>query len=191
MSTLPKGCIANILSFTNLKTICVLSKISSAFKNAAKSDTVWEKFLPSDHHFILSLPSLLSKKQLFLNLCNNPILIDNRRKSFSLAKWSGKKCFMLSAIDLQIVWGDYSPHWKWTFDPNSRLDFNLISKIMLDERAYGFNSPVASILGFSEEQLSRNTRNVYFDERIGFKRRTMNGDMESLVFVACRDIFHR
>ncbi|XP_065848183.1 putative F-box protein PP2-B12 [Euphorbia lathyris] len=224
MSGLPEGCLANILSFTNPKTACVLSAVSSAFKNAAESDTVWEKFLPSDYQMILSgsnspVLSLLPKKQLFLSLCNNPILIDNGRKSFSLAKWSGKKCFMLSARDLQIVWGDYSPHWKWTSDPNSRfeevaglvnvsrleingkIDTNRLSTstmytaflvFKLHERAYGLNSPVAAMLGIDGEELS--CRNVYLDGRTGFRRqlrRTMYGDTESLVFVARRDICRR
>ncbi|XVF30377.1 hypothetical protein REPUB_Repub16aG0052200 [Reevesia pubescens] len=53
------------------------------------------------------IPSSLcfsSKKQLYLSLC--PVLFDGGRKSFSLERESGKKCYMLSARDLFIVWSD-------------------------------------------------------------------------------------
>jgi hypothetical protein len=38
-----------------------------------------------------------------------------------LEKKSGKKCYMLSARDLIIVWGDTPTYWKWNSDPSSRL----------------------------------------------------------------------
>ncbi|KAL9684366.1 hypothetical protein QQ045_021802 [Rhodiola kirilowii] len=42
-------------------------------------------------------------------------------QSFSLDKWSGKKCYMISARDLDIFWGDTPCYWKWMSLPESRF----------------------------------------------------------------------
>ena len=86
---LPEGCIANVLSFTTPRDACALSLVSSAFRSAAQSDVVWERFLPSDYRSIisqsqssdLSLTTLTySKKDLYLHLCHKPLLIDSGKK---------------------------------------------------------------------------------------------------------------
>lgn len=81
---LPEGCIANILSFTSPRDACVLSLVSSSFRSAAQSDVVWERFLPSDLHAMVSQSSkplsYSSKKELYLHLCHNPLLIDGGQK---------------------------------------------------------------------------------------------------------------
>lgn len=125
---LPEGCVANVLSFTGPRDAGQLSMVSSTFRSAAESDAVWERFLPPEYHSIISessessiLTCSPSKKDLFLRLCDNPILIDGGKKSFSLDKWSGKKCFMLSARDLMIVWGDTPRYWRWTSELKSRF----------------------------------------------------------------------
>ncbi|KAL6193049.1 hypothetical protein ACLB2K_034134 [Fragaria x ananassa] len=43
-------------------------------------------------------------------------------QSFSLDKWSGKKCYMVAARDLVIVWADAPNYWKWISLPNSRFE---------------------------------------------------------------------
>ncbi|KAJ9167091.1 hypothetical protein P3X46_021767 [Hevea brasiliensis] len=129
ISALPEGCISNVLSFTSPYDACTLSVVSSLFNNAAESDTVWERFLPTDFQSIISRSldhqslsaSSSSKKQLYFRLCQNPILIDDGKKSFTLDKWTGKKCYMLSARDLTIVWGDTPTYWRWVSDPDSRF----------------------------------------------------------------------
>ncbi|KAJ9166654.1 hypothetical protein P3X46_021372 [Hevea brasiliensis] len=129
ISVLPEGCISNVLSFTSPRDACTLSIVCSLFKNAALSDTVWESFLPADFQSIISrssdyyslLASSSSKKQLFLRLCQNPILIDEGKKSFALEKWTGKICYMLSARDLTIVWSDTPTYWRWVSEPDSRF----------------------------------------------------------------------
>ena len=87
-NALPEGCIAYTLSLTSPRDACRLSSVSSTFCSAAQSDDVWESFLPPDYRDILSrseqgiqlLPLYTSKKQLYLHLCDNPILIDNGTK---------------------------------------------------------------------------------------------------------------
>ncbi|CAK9165161.1 unnamed protein product [Ilex paraguariensis] len=41
--------------------------------------------------------------------------------SFSLQKWSGKRCYMLAARDLSIVWGNTPRYWRWTSLPEPRF----------------------------------------------------------------------
>ncbi|XP_021619846.1 F-box protein At2g02240 [Manihot esculenta] len=128
LSVLPEGCVANVLSFTGPLDVGRLSIVSSTFKSAAESDAVWEQFLPPEYHSIISessdsslLACSSSKKELYLHLCDNPVLIEDGKKSFSLDKVSGKKCYMLSARDLIIVWGDNPTYWRWTSEHNSRF----------------------------------------------------------------------
>ncbi|CAL5363103.1 unnamed protein product [Camellia sinensis] len=124
---LPEGCIANVLSLTSPGDACRLSLVASLFRSAAESDGVWETFLPSDYVDIIGRAvdptpsSPWSKKQLYLWLSDNSLIIDNGTKSFSLEKWSGKKCYMLAARDLSIVWGDTPQYWKWTSLSESRF----------------------------------------------------------------------
>ncbi|KAH9734545.1 F-box protein [Citrus sinensis] len=131
MGLLPEGCIANVISFTTPRDACRLSSVSTVFKSAAESDAVWERFLPPDYPSLLSDAAsssssssslhFSSKKELYFSLCHNPILIDEGKKSFSLDKQSGKKCYMISARDLLIVWGDTPTYWRWTSVPEARF----------------------------------------------------------------------
>ncbi|XP_050234720.1 F-box protein At2g02240-like isoform X2 [Mercurialis annua] len=130
LEELPEGCIANILSFTTPLDACKLSVVSKTFRSAADSDDLWDKLLPSDYHSIISRSSsfsssssslISSKKQLYFHLCHNPILIDDSKKSFSLEKQSGKKCYMIAARDLMIAWGGTPQYWQWKIFTDSRF----------------------------------------------------------------------
>ncbi|XP_022743439.1 putative F-box protein PP2-B12 [Durio zibethinus] len=121
LNALPQDFIAVVLSFTSPRDACRLSLVSTTFKSAADSDTVWESFLPSEYQAFSSL-SFSSKKELYLSLCENPVLVDGGRKSFSLDRGSGKKCYMLSARDLYIVWSDTPTYWRWVSIPESRFE---------------------------------------------------------------------
>ncbi|XP_047159429.1 F-box protein PP2-B10-like [Vigna umbellata] len=121
---LPEGCIALILSRTTPVDACRFSLVSKLFNSAAGSDAVWECFLPSDYLSIISecsLPNYPSKKALYLALADHPVIIDEGKKSFQLEKKSGKKCYMLAARALSIVWGGTEQYWNWTTDPDSRF----------------------------------------------------------------------
>lgn len=87
LNVLPEGCIANVLAFTGPRDACRLSIVSSLFKSAGESDAVWERFLPRDYQSIIFtsdsyvlLSSLSSKKELYLRLCEKPIIIDDGKK---------------------------------------------------------------------------------------------------------------
>ncbi|EOY05346.1 F-box family protein [Theobroma cacao] len=125
---LPEGCIANILSFTSPLDACRSALVSPTFRSAASSDAVWERFLPADYQDIISKSSLklssldsLSKKDLVFHLCHHPVILNNGSLSFTLDKWTGKKCYMLGARELSIIWGDTHTYWRWLSRPESRF----------------------------------------------------------------------
>lgn len=80
---LPEDCCAHILSFTSPGDACRSSLVSSSFRATADADSVWRKFLPSDHKQILSRfvspIAYSSSKDLFMKLCS-PNLIDGGDK---------------------------------------------------------------------------------------------------------------
>ncbi|KAH9611416.1 hypothetical protein KSS87_023354 [Heliosperma pusillum] len=122
----PEGCIAAAISLTGPRDASRLSAVSKIFKSAADSDAVWTRFLPEDYRQILARSKdakrvSLSNKDLFLNLANHPLLIDNQTKSFFLDKPTGKKCFTISARELGITWGDTPRYWAFHPSPESRF----------------------------------------------------------------------
>ncbi|XP_059287299.1 putative F-box protein PP2-B12 [Lycium ferocissimum] len=128
---LPEGCISEIFSLTSPKDAARFSAVSRTFMSAAESNVVWEKFFPSDYNDIISRSDSLmvspSKKQLYLSLCDSPILLDGGKLSFSLDKKTGKKCFMVAATELGITWGDTPEYWEWLSHPDSR--FSKVAKL--------------------------------------------------------------
>ncbi|RID76108.1 hypothetical protein BRARA_B03099 [Brassica rapa] len=83
---------------------------------------VWEKFLPPEYSsLILGSQVFTLKKELYLALCNDPVLIEDGQKSFWLEKASGKRCIMLSARQLAITWGNSPQYWQWISIPEARF----------------------------------------------------------------------
>ncbi|CAJ1960763.1 unnamed protein product [Sphenostylis stenocarpa] len=126
MELLPYDCFAHILSFTSPQDACRSSLVSSIVQSMADSDTVWEKFLPFNYQEIVSRlvsPSLpcSSNKELFLLLCN-PRPIDDGNKMLWIEKRSGKICYLLSARELSIAWGDSPLYWSWKPIQGSRFE---------------------------------------------------------------------
>ncbi|XP_019440599.1 PREDICTED: F-box protein PP2-B15-like [Lupinus angustifolius] len=124
MELLPNDCLEHILSFTCPQEVCKFSLISSIMKSMADSEVVWEKFLPLNYQEIVSRLvesfSCSSKKELFLTLCK-PQLIDEGTKMFSIEKKTGKICYLLSAKELSIAWGDNPLCWSWKPVQGSRF----------------------------------------------------------------------
>ncbi|XP_059440268.1 putative F-box protein PP2-B12 [Corylus avellana] len=128
INVLPIECVASVLSFTSPPDACRSSSVSTSFRSAAESDAVWESFLPPQYKSIISRSAdsssslcFSSKKELYLHLCDHPLLIDDGRKSFWLEKMSGKICYMLSPKDLLIAWMENPHFWRWTSLPDARL----------------------------------------------------------------------
>ncbi|RZC63496.1 hypothetical protein C5167_025285 [Papaver somniferum] len=177
LERLPEGCISDILSLTTPADVCRSSLVSTLFKSAADSDAVWEKFLPADYQDIISrafypfssAATTTSKKKLYYRLSDDPLLIDDGLKSIQLEKSSGKKCIMLGAKELAIVWGDTPQYWfyrgcpdsrfaevaelrcVWWFDIRGKLEIQMLSPntfylaylvLKIRDRAYGFDEPI-------------------------------------------------
>nr|CAD1830905.1 unnamed protein product [Ananas comosus var. bracteatus] len=122
------GCIAHVISLTSPRDACRLSVVSAAFRSAAASDAVWQRFLPPDFPSILSRAAAAvdlgcsSKKDLFFRLCHHPLLLLHApTPSFWLDKSSGAKCYMLLARALSIAWGDTPEYWAWNRIPDARF----------------------------------------------------------------------
>ncbi|XAR48866.1 hypothetical protein NMG60_11031831 [Bertholletia excelsa] len=125
LTALPDNCICTILSKTSRRDACKCSAISKPIKKLADSDDVWSVFLPSDYQEIIlrcATPVVYScLKQLYLSLSDSPILLEGENMSFFLEKESGKKCVMLGARSLRIVWGDHPEYWEWMSLSHSRF----------------------------------------------------------------------
>lgn len=125
IARLPEGCISHILSLTSPADAARSAACCRAFRSAAESDAVWERFLPPDYGDILTRAvepvSYVSKKDLYMRLSDHPLLIDAGRKSFMLARLTGKKCYMLSAKELLIAWDEGPRYWRWVSLPESRF----------------------------------------------------------------------
>ncbi|XP_060212445.1 F-box protein PP2-B10-like [Lycium barbarum] len=186
---LPEGCISNVLSLTSPRDTCRLTVVATIFRSASESDAVWDRFLPPDYPRPDSVSSFGSKKELYFYLCDHPLLIDGGTKSFSLEKRSGKKCYMLAARSLAIVWADTPRYWRWTSLPESRFSevaelldvcwFDISGKIntsMLSPdtnyAAYFVYTTKSSTYGFDHQSAEgavgisgheRNTQTVFLD----------------------------
>ncbi|XP_076917664.1 putative F-box protein PP2-B12 [Bidens hawaiensis] len=125
ISDLPEGCVTDILSMTSPRDACRSALISKAFHSAADSDAIWDRFLPPDYREIIGRAvtpvGFNSKKQLYHRLSDSYILLDHGHLGLKLDKESGKKCYMLGAKGLSIVWGDDSRYWEWGHVPESRF----------------------------------------------------------------------
>ncbi|XP_073290738.1 F-box protein PP2-B15-like [Primulina huaijiensis] len=115
IESLPEECMAHILSFTSPRDVCRSSTVSLFFQEVADSDQTWQKFLPSDYVEIVSRSvqemKFSSMKDLFLKLSSTPLLIDGGLKTFSVDKYTNKKCYMLSTKELSITWANNNLNW--------------------------------------------------------------------------------
>ncbi|KNA14665.1 hypothetical protein SOVF_105330 [Spinacia oleracea] len=171
MDGLPVECIATIISLTNPRDACCFASISRTFNSAANSDLVWDRFLPSDYRNILAqfdggdhhqslLDSSTSKKHLYMNLVDTPLLIDGGMMIFWVEKSTGKKCYTISAMKLHI-------HCSSRY--NCRVESNYVPKSRFSEVVRVMNVQRINELGerIRTSMLSPNTKyTVYFVFRV-------------------------
>ncbi|KAM0858860.1 hypothetical protein ACQ4PT_047553 [Festuca glaucescens] len=126
---LPLSCVAHVLALTSPRDVCRSAAVSPSFRDAAASDTVWERFLPADYLAIVlrsgsgrSAPPPSSKKEAYLRLSDSGVLVsDGGDPAVWLARGSGAKCVALSARKLSLPWDDGEFSWRWTPHPLSRF----------------------------------------------------------------------
>ncbi|XP_057443505.1 putative F-box protein PP2-B12 [Lotus japonicus] len=168
---LPKECIADILGRTTPLDVARNSIVSKIFCSAADSDSIWNNFLPSDFHSIISQSPFLAnapKKTIYLALSDHPIIIDQGKKSFQLDRKTGKKCYMLAARALQISMGDDERYCGWVTLPESR--FEEVAKLEVAKHEVGFWYDIYGMINTVD--LSPNTQYAAF---LVFKMITDNG----------------
>ncbi|KAF8015461.1 hypothetical protein BT93_H1084 [Corymbia citriodora subsp. variegata] len=140
-----------------------------------------------------------SLKELYFSLCNDPVLSADGKMSFSLDRHSGKKCIMLSARALSIIWGNTPIYWSWTSMSNSRfaevtelikvcwLEIKgTISSCMLSPRtryaaylvfkstlrSYGFEfQPIEVGVGFAGDEAGRRKSSIYLYRESNMRQR--------------------
>ncbi|CAM0942962.1 unnamed protein product [Alopecurus aequalis] len=124
---LPEELLSAALARTSPRDACRAAAVSPAFRAAADSDSVWAGFLPR-----AALPPLADgelpaptapprKKDLFLRLSDSPVLLQDRLVSMWLDRETGANCYMLSARNLYICWGDTPQYWSWIPLADSRF----------------------------------------------------------------------
>ncbi|XP_047078376.1 putative F-box protein PP2-B12 [Lolium rigidum] len=128
IARLPEELLSAALSRTSTRDACRAAAVSPAFRDAADSDAVWACFLPRDLPPLAdgevlhpAAPQPPSKKDLFLRLSGSPLLLPDKLVSMWLDRETGAKCYMLSARDLSIIWGDTPQYWSWIPLPDSRF----------------------------------------------------------------------
>lgn len=79
--TLPEDCISMVISHTSPRDACVVASVSKTVKSAAQSDLVWEMFLPPEYSSIVPRSTnYSSKKEIYLSLADDSVLIDDGKK---------------------------------------------------------------------------------------------------------------
>ncbi|GMI79355.1 phloem protein 2-B15 [Hibiscus trionum] len=133
LDMLPESCVSVILSLTSPSDACKSSLVSTTFRSAADSDTVWRKFLPSDYREIECDKSFqfCSKKELYFHLCN-PLLIADGKMSLKLERSSGRISYILSAREISITWSNDPMCWVWKSIPESR--FSEVAELITTSR---------------------------------------------------------
>ncbi|XP_048536826.1 F-box protein PP2-B10-like [Triticum urartu] len=127
IARLPEELLSAALARTSPRDACRAAAVSPAFRAAADSDAVWAGFLPpgglpplADGELAAPAPPS-SKKELFLRLSAGPALLQDKLVSVWLDRETGAKCYMLSARNLFIVWGNTPEYWTWIPLQDSRF----------------------------------------------------------------------
>ncbi|CAN1126075.1 F-box protein At2g02240 [Linum perenne] len=97
-------------------------------------------------------------------------------------KRNGKKCFMISARELRIEWGDTPEYWRWISLPESR--FAEVAELV-DVCWFEIRSEVDSQLLSRSTQYAAYLVFKYFPERTAVRRGFHRQDFTAMV--ACRE----
>ncbi|KAL2469516.1 putative F-box protein PP2-B8 [Abeliophyllum distichum] len=86
------------------------------------NETDWDGFLPSDYEDIIARSvnpvAYATKKDLYLSLCDSPILLDG----------GNTKRYMIGARELEIFWAGDPEVWEWTSHKDSR--FSMVVELL-------------------------------------------------------------
>ncbi|TVU43356.1 hypothetical protein EJB05_09818, partial [Eragrostis curvula] len=127
LGDLPEACLAHVIALTSPRDACRCAAVSPAFRAAADSDHVWQRFIPELDQRQLATTAApcgakATKKAAYLGLCDGGVLVDGDGGCrVWLEKASGAKCYALSARRLNLPWDDGEFSWRWTPHPLSRF----------------------------------------------------------------------
>ncbi|XP_037444670.1 putative F-box protein PP2-B12 isoform X2 [Triticum dicoccoides] len=128
----PEECLTTVIGLTSPADACRSAVVSAGFRSAADSDAVWERFLPLDCDAVLEravhFVDSSSRKELFMDLSDEHVLLDDGKRSFGLQRSSGAKCYMLSVREMAIAWVKIDLYWRERSDPDSR--FSMVAELM-------------------------------------------------------------
>lgn len=130
INLLPEGCISYILSYTTPVDACRLSLVSKAFRSAAQSDTLWDRFITSALSSLVSpssFPSSHSKKHLYFALCDRPIIIHNGTKvTIYRCMW-----YVRAAADCNVcLVGFFFNIYSWEFEEKNVKRSSIIHTLL-------------------------------------------------------------
>ncbi|RLN08699.1 F-box protein PP2-B10-like [Panicum miliaceum] len=124
IARLPEELLSVSIACAAPRDACRAAAVSPAFRAAADSDAVWACFVPREVPPFADgelSPAPPSKKALFMQLCDSPVLLADGLTSMWLDRETGAKCYMLSARALCIIWGDTPKYWRWIPITGSRF----------------------------------------------------------------------
>ncbi|TKW08984.1 hypothetical protein SEVIR_6G061600v4 [Setaria viridis] len=125
---LPEECLALAIALTSPRDASRCAAVSPAFRAAADSDHVWQRFIPTDDGSFL-LPGAekkrKKKKDAYLGLCDAVSAVavgdDDGGCRVWLDRATGARCYALSARRLSLPWDDGEFSWRFTPHPLSRF----------------------------------------------------------------------
>lgn len=132
LGDLPESCLSYAISLTSPHDACRCAAVSHAFRAAADSDHVWQKFIPIDRRDSINIlqqevtaagKTRTRMKDAYFGLCNGdgiPVGGDGGCRVW-LEMASGAKCYALSARRLSLPWDDGEYSWRWTPHSSSRF----------------------------------------------------------------------
>ncbi|KAF9688918.1 hypothetical protein SADUNF_Sadunf01G0037900 [Salix dunnii] len=121
----PEECLAHIISFTSPRDACRSALVSRNFQLAADSDAVWKGFLPPI--MLKSCPVRQPRhprswpvypRRNFTSITVITPSSSTMVPCFALEKHGGKKCYMIGARALSVIWGDEPSYWTWKSVPD-------------------------------------------------------------------------
>ncbi|CAJ1978097.1 unnamed protein product [Sphenostylis stenocarpa] len=108
LGDLPESCVALLLMYLDPPDICMLARLSKAFRDASLAYFIWESKLPLNYKFIVdkALKDVSvqdsGKRDIYARLCR-PNLFDNGTKEIWLDKRMGGMCMAISSQALRIT----------------------------------------------------------------------------------------
>ncbi|XP_024541840.1 putative F-box protein PP2-B8 [Selaginella moellendorffii] len=117
---LPESIIASILSHTSPGDVARLALVNRAFRDAGRTDIVWERMLPVGYHRFLKLAissigggGSSSKRELYEQLCGH-ILIGDGSEGLWIDRATAAVCHSFSSRSLAVTWGSTAEYWEWS-----------------------------------------------------------------------------